>query len=77
MVRSDNGAEYTSEKFEKFYKEFGVHHQLKEKRSKLDNRSQPRIFAGYSSAKKGYRIYNYFTKKVIISRDVKFDERKI
>lgn len=28
MVRSDNRVEYTSEKFENFYEESGVHHQL-------------------------------------------------
>ncbi|KAA3479827.1 Retrovirus-related Pol polyprotein from transposon TNT 1-94 [Gossypium australe] len=164
MVRSDNGVEYTSEKFEKFCEEFGVHHQLsnvytlhqnrvserknrivmnmarcllfesklpnyfwaevvnivvyllnrqptkvverktpfeawygfkpfishlrvfgcpcfvhvsEDKISKLDSRSQLEVLFGYSSAKEGYRIYNPFTSKVIISKDVKFDERRI
>ncbi|KAL0314079.1 UNVERIFIED_CONTAM: Retrovirus-related Pol polyprotein from transposon TNT 1-94 [Sesamum angustifolium] len=33
-----------------------------------------RIFLGYSTQSKGYRIYNLKTKKLIISRDVEFDE---
>ncbi|KAL0398406.1 UNVERIFIED_CONTAM: putative mitochondrial protein [Sesamum radiatum] len=32
------------------------------------------IFLGYSTQSKGYRIYNLKTKKLIISRDVEFDE---
>ncbi|KAA3488256.1 pleiotropic drug resistance protein 3-like [Gossypium australe] len=46
----------------------------KRKRSKMDSRSQPRIFFGYSSVKKGYKIYNTFTKNVVISKYVKFDK---
>ncbi|KAK4411578.1 Retrovirus-related Pol polyprotein from transposon RE1 [Sesamum angolense] len=33
-----------------------------------------RIFLGYSTQSKGYRIYNLKTKKLIISRDVEFHE---
>ncbi|KAA3463050.1 Retrovirus-related Pol polyprotein from transposon TNT 1-94 [Gossypium australe] len=40
-----------------------------EKRNKLDNISQPRNFVGYSSVKKCHRIYNPFSKKMIISRN--------
>lgn len=32
------------------------------------------IFLGYSTLSKGYRIYKLRTKKLVISRDVKFDE---
>ena len=28
VIRSDNGTEYTSEKFNKFYKDAGINHQL-------------------------------------------------
>ncbi|KAA3487962.1 pleiotropic drug resistance protein 3-like [Gossypium australe] len=52
-------------------------HVLEEKRSKLESRSQPGRFVGYSNVKKGYKIYNSFTKKVIISRDVKFDKKNL
>jgi hypothetical protein len=46
----------------------------KVKRTKLEESSERCIFIGYSSMSKGYRLYNLKTKKVIISRDVVFDE---
>ncbi|CAL2249531.1 unnamed protein product [Prunus armeniaca] len=49
-------------------------HIPKEKRHKLEEKSEVGIFLGYSSQSKGYRIYNPKTKKFMISRDVKFDE---
>ena len=45
-----------------------------EKRTKLERKSVPGVFVGYSSVKKGYRIFDPSTKKVIVSRDVKFNE---
>lgn len=48
---------------------------LKEKRYKLEETSVRYIFLGYSSMSKGYRLYNLKTKKVLISRDVLFDEK--
>ncbi|KAA3486344.1 pleiotropic drug resistance protein 3-like [Gossypium australe] len=47
-----------------------------ERRTKLEERSVPGIFVGYSSTKKGYRICDPSTKKILVSRDVKFDEEK-
>jgi len=47
----------------------------KEKRTKLEEASERCIFIGYSFMSKGYRLYNSKTKKVIISRDVVFDEK--
>jgi hypothetical protein len=47
----------------------------KEKRYKLDETSEKCIFVGYNSISKGYRLYNLKTNKVIISRDVLFDEK--
>ncbi|CAL2225681.1 unnamed protein product [Prunus armeniaca] len=49
-------------------------HIPKEKRHKLEEKSEVGIFLGYSSQSKGYRIYNPKTKKFLISRDVEFDE---
>lgn len=49
-------------------------HIPQQKRSKLDDKSEKGIFFGYSTQSKGYRIYNIKTKKLIISRDVEFDE---
>lgn len=48
-----------------------------EKRTKLESRATPGIFVGYSSNKKGYRVYDPIAKKVLVSRDVKFDEEKV
>ncbi|KAL5731634.1 hypothetical protein ACHQM5_004343 [Ranunculus cassubicifolius] len=46
----------------------------KEKRHKLEEKTEKGIFLGYSTQSKGYRVYNLRTKKLIISRDVEFDE---
>ncbi|KAL0285422.1 UNVERIFIED_CONTAM: Retrovirus-related Pol polyprotein from transposon TNT 1-94 [Sesamum calycinum] len=43
-------------------------------RHKLEEKTEKGIFLGYSTQSKGYRIYNLKTKKLIISRDVEFDE---
>ncbi|GMI80680.1 hypothetical protein HRI_001737300 [Hibiscus trionum] len=43
-------------------------------RKKLDNRGEKCIFIGYDEKSKAYRLYNPLTKKMIISRDVEFDE---
>ena len=47
-------------------------HVPKQKRQKLDYKSQKMIFVGYESA--GYRCINKNTRKITISRDVKFHE---
>ncbi|RVW32269.1 Retrovirus-related Pol polyprotein from transposon RE1 [Vitis vinifera] len=39
------------------------------------NNNEKCIFMGYSSQSKGYRLYNLKTNKLIISRDVIFDEK--
>ncbi|KAA3474201.1 pleiotropic drug resistance protein 3-like [Gossypium australe] len=44
------------------------------KRIKLEKRSMPGVFVGYSSVKKGYMVFNPSTKKIVVSRDVKFNE---
>ena len=49
-------------------------HIPKDKRSKLDFKSNKCIFLRYSNVKKGYRLYDVANKKVIFSRDVIFDE---
>ncbi|KAL0383262.1 UNVERIFIED_CONTAM: Retrovirus-related Pol polyprotein from transposon RE2 [Sesamum calycinum] len=47
---------------------------LNRERHKLEEKTEKGIFLGYSTQSKGYRIYNLKTKKLIISRDVEFDE---
>jgi transposase InsO family protein len=46
----------------------------KHKRSKLDEKSVKCVFIGYCTQTKGYRMYNPITEKVIVSRNVEFDE---
>ncbi|KAK4385204.1 hypothetical protein Sango_2644400 [Sesamum angolense] len=47
---------------------------LNREKHKLEEKTEKGIFLGYSTQSKGYRIYNLKTKKLIISRDVEFDE---
>jgi hypothetical protein len=46
-------------------------------RKKLDDRSEKCIFTGYSETYKAYRLYNLISKKLILSRDVKFLENQL
>lgn len=47
--------------------------QNRKERSWID-RGEKSIFVGYDTKSKAYRLYNPLNKKVIISRDVEFDE---
>ncbi|KAK2407959.1 putative mitochondrial protein [Trifolium repens] len=49
-------------------------HVPNEKRIKLDDKSVKSVFIGVSEESKAYRLYNPITEKIIISRDVLFDE---
>ena len=49
-------------------------HVPDERRTKLDDKSEKYIFIGYSTHSKGYKLYNPSSKKIVISRDVMFDE---
>ncbi|KAJ9559214.1 hypothetical protein OSB04_013828 [Centaurea solstitialis] len=48
-----------------------------EKRSKLDDKSVTCILVGLSEESKGYRLLNPQTKKIITSKDVRFEEDKL
>ena len=52
-------------------------HIPSELRKKLDDRSEKCIFTGYNETSKSYRLYNPISKKLILSRDVKFLENSI
>ena len=43
-------------------------------RNKLDKKPEKLRFVGYSSTSKGYRLLNEKTLKIVISRDVIFNE---
>ncbi|KAL5787638.1 hypothetical protein ACOSP7_004587 [Xanthoceras sorbifolium] len=47
-----------------------------EKRKKLNDEGVKCIFLGVSEESKAYRLYNPVTKKILISRDVIFDEEQ-
>ena len=51
-------------------------HVPKEKRTKLDSKSEKYIFIGYKDGLKGYKLWNIVTRKVVYSRDVVFREVK-
>ena len=44
------------------------------KRKKLDNHGEKCIFIGYSEESKAYKLYNSLIKKLVVSRDVIFNE---
>ena len=46
------------------------------KRKKLDDKGEKCIFLGVSEQSKAYKLYNPITKKIVISRDVVFDEEQ-
>lgn len=46
------------------------------KRTKLDEKSHKCVLLGLSNESKGYRLYDPVTKKIIVSRDVKFEENE-
>ena len=48
-------------------------HIPKDERKKLDFKSKKCIFLGYGSTNKGYPMYDFTKKKVILSRDVIFN----
>ena len=45
-----------------------------QKRKKLDEKGEKCIFLGVSEMSKAYKLYNPITKKIVISRDIIFDE---
>ena len=42
----------------------------------MDDKSEKCVFVGYSERSKAYKLYNPITKKLMISRDVKFREEE-
>lgn len=49
-------------------------HQPAELRGKLDPKTQKCLMMGYAKKSKGYRLFNEVTRKIIISRNVIFNE---
>ncbi|KAG6534299.1 hypothetical protein ZIOFF_008185 [Zingiber officinale] len=51
-----------------------IHSFHKQTEIKFDDKSEKYIFIGYNERSKAYKLYNPKTKKIVISRDVLFDE---
>ncbi|KAI5323581.1 hypothetical protein L3X38_032653 [Prunus dulcis] len=49
-------------------------HKLAEGRQKLDAKSTKGVFVGYATCEKGYIVFDPITRKLLLSRDVVFDE---
>ena len=49
-------------------------HIPKERRQKLDSKSEKCIFVGYKDGVKGYKLWNLATRTIFYSRDVIFRE---
>ena len=49
----------------------------KNQRAKLDPKSKCYVFVGYDYAVKGYRLWDPTLRKIVISRDVTFDESSL
>ena len=52
-------------------------HVPKENRKKLDSKTLRCMFLGFDSESKAYRLFDQTRQKVVISRDVVFDETKV
>jgi len=46
------------------------------KRKKLSDHGEKCIFIGYNEESKAYKFYNPLTKKLVVSRDVVFNEEE-
>jgi hypothetical protein len=51
-------------------------HVPEERRTKLDNKSITCVLLGVSEESKGYRLFDPVAKRVVVSRDVIFEEEK-
>jgi hypothetical protein len=50
-------------------------HVPSQKRTKLDKKAVPLVFVSYAQESKGFRLLNPSDNTILLSRDVKFDER--
>lgn len=58
----------------KVFGSIGYVHVPEQERTKLDDRSKKMVFIGYAENWKGYKCFDPVTKKVVVSRDVEFEE---
>ena len=55
----------------------GYVHVPKDRRSKLDSKTQKCIMLGYGTVQKGYRLFDYTNRKIVHSRNVRFNEQEM
>jgi len=58
----------------KVFGSIGYVHEDDQVRTKLDGKSKKMIFVGYNQKSKGYKLYNPNEGKMVISKDVEFNE---
>ncbi|KAL0320406.1 UNVERIFIED_CONTAM: hypothetical protein Sradi_5302100 [Sesamum radiatum] len=49
-------------------------HVPEQQKTKFDDRSKKMVFLGYDESSKGYKCFNLIARKVVICRDVEFEE---
>ena len=49
--------------------------KIKPNLTKLEDRSTPMVFLGYAEGTKAYRLYDPRENKVLVSRNIVFDEK--
>jgi len=59
----------------KVFESIGYVHVDEQVKTKLDDKSKRMIFMGYDQKSKGYKLYNPNEGKMVISRDVEFNEK--
>nr|XP_009767698.1 PREDICTED: uncharacterized protein LOC104218811 [Nicotiana sylvestris] len=68
------GGRKSSVKHLRIFGSIAYAHMPHQGRAKLDDRSVKHVFVGYDTSSKGYKLYNPSSGKVVVSRDVEFDE---
>ena len=51
-------------------------HVPKQRRTKLDDRNAEFVLIGYDSTTMGYKLYDPYSGKIIVSKDVEFDKER-